>query len=122
MLDLDGGGTIEEEELMTGLRAVGKDVTSAECRDMMSIVDDDDSGEIDLAELVEFMVIVKQRQEEGGGGIATAVTVMKAARKLSKSIHKPSDASNKVHPGGEIDDDSIQAIGDIADECSTPEG
>ena len=38
MLDLDGGGTIEEEELRIGLQSVGKNPTPQEMQRMMDQV------------------------------------------------------------------------------------
>ena len=39
MLDIDGGGTIEEEELRLGLKSVGKNPSPKALREMMSVVD-----------------------------------------------------------------------------------
>ena len=64
MLDLDGGGTIEEEELRVGLQSVGKDPTDDEMAKMMHEVDEDDSGEIDPAEFVQFMVNMRKKDRE----------------------------------------------------------
>ena len=64
MLDLDGGGTIEEEELRVGLQSVGKDPTDEEMSKMMHDVDEDDSGEIDPAEFVQFMVNMRKQDRE----------------------------------------------------------
>mmetsp|Transcript_14306 Transcript_14306/g.29405 ORF Transcript_14306/g.29405 Transcript_14306/m.29405 type:complete len:927 (+) Transcript_14306:101-2881(+) len=64
MLDLDGGGTIEEEELRVGLQSVGKDPTDEEMQQMMHDVDEDDSGEIDPAEFVQFMVNIRNEDRE----------------------------------------------------------
>jgi len=64
MLDLDGGGTIEEEELRMGLKAVGKNPTNEELSEMMRQVDSDESGEIDIAEFVEFMYNMKKEKRE----------------------------------------------------------
>lgn len=64
LLDLDKGGTIEEEELRVGLEAIGKTVTDDELAEMMKEVDEDESGEIDFAEFVEFMVNVKRNSEQ----------------------------------------------------------
>ncbi|GMH73107.1 hypothetical protein TrST_g10236 [Triparma strigata] len=64
MLDLDGGGTIEEEELRVGLQSVGKDPTDEEMQKMMHDVDEDDSGEIDPAEFVQFMVNMRKEDKE----------------------------------------------------------
>ncbi|GMH84050.1 hypothetical protein TL16_g09799 [Triparma laevis f. inornata] len=59
MLDLDGGGTIEEEELRVGLESIGKQPTDDELTEMLKQVDEDNSGEIDLAEFIQFMYNMK---------------------------------------------------------------
>ena len=51
MLDLDAGGTISETELKTGLEAVGKKMTDSQIHFMMSQVDANSNGEIDMAEV-----------------------------------------------------------------------
>jgi voltage-gated sodium channel len=79
MLDLDGGGTIEEEELRVGLQSVGKNPTDKEMADMLHEIDEDDSGEIDPAEFIQFMVNMRKSDQEerakaaaGGGAGGTA--------------------------------------------------
>lgn len=65
MLDLDEGGTIEEEELQLGLASIGKTASIEQVRNMMSEVDEDGSGEIDKAEFVEFMVNLTKKDAKG---------------------------------------------------------
>ncbi len=65
MLDVDNGGTIEEDELRAGLLSVGKDPSPEELQSYMHEVDEDDSGEIDLAEFIEFMTNMKEKKEAG---------------------------------------------------------
>ena len=64
MLDLDGGGSIEEEELRIGLNAVGKNPSDDELADMLRLVDEDESGEIDLAEFMQFMINLRAGRDE----------------------------------------------------------
>lgn len=64
MLDVDGGGTIEEDELRAGLKSIGRNPTDEQLQTYMREVDEDDSGEIDLAEFVEFMTNMKTKNEE----------------------------------------------------------
>lgn len=64
MLDLDGGGTIEEEELRVGLQSIGKNPSDNELAAMLKQVDEDESGEIDLAEFISFMLNLKQGRED----------------------------------------------------------
>jgi len=61
LLDIDGGGTIEKEEFVIGLQAIGKQFSEDEMDDIFSQVDEDRSGEIDFSEFVELMVIFKTR-------------------------------------------------------------
>jgi hypothetical protein len=56
MLDMDGGGTIGASELQVGLESVGQTPTLQEIKILLRTVDADDTGEIDFAEFVEFMV------------------------------------------------------------------
>uniref|UniRef100_A0A7S1XQD9 EF-hand domain-containing protein n=1 Tax=Phaeomonas parva TaxID=124430 RepID=A0A7S1XQD9_9STRA len=75
VLDLDGGGSVERDELEYGLKAIGKEVNKEDMDVLLSQVDEDDSGEIDFAEFLEFMILTKQERvrrdgmgpvEEGG--------------------------------------------------------
>jgi len=60
MLDLDAGGTISEAELKTGLEAVGKKLNESQIHFMMSQVDANSNGEIDMAEFVEFLTYMRR--------------------------------------------------------------
>eukprot|EP00924_Labyrinthula_sp_SR-Ha-C_P008749 augustus_masked-scaffold_2-processed-gene-1.9-mRNA-1 protein AED:0.18 eAED:0.18 QI:0/-1/0/1/-1/1/1/0/853 len=64
MLDLDGGGTIEEEELKLGLESINQYPGKARLRELVSAVDEDGSGEIDLVEFVEFMLLIKAKRKQ----------------------------------------------------------
>ncbi|RLN94713.1 hypothetical protein BBJ28_00006176 [Nothophytophthora sp. Chile5] len=64
MLDLDGSGSVEEAELRTGLAAIGKNPSYEELKEMMDIVDEDGSGQIDIVEFVEFMIHVREKSDE----------------------------------------------------------
>ena len=72
MLDLDGGGTIEEEELRVGLQSIGKKPTDEELSAMLKQVDEDESGEIDLAEFIGFMLNLKDGRENTGDSVKEA--------------------------------------------------
>jgi hypothetical protein len=50
----------EKEELKIGLAAIGQNRTEEEIRKLMSIVDDN-SGEIDMCEFVQFMQVLKKQ-------------------------------------------------------------
>ena len=64
LLDIDGGGTIDEDELRIGLKSIGRKPSEEHMKKMMSVVDEDDSGEIDMAEFVQFMLIMKEHDEK----------------------------------------------------------
>jgi len=74
MLDIDQGGSIEEDELRTGLTSVGQDPSEEEMARIMKEVDEDESGEIDLAEFVEFMHKMKEELANGGAKTPAKVT------------------------------------------------
>ena len=71
MLDLDNSGEIEEEELRVGLEMIGKCPTMPELRKMVTLVDKDGSGEIDFAEFVEFMCLLKKQRVKPTGALKT---------------------------------------------------
>ena len=83
MLDVDHGGTIEEDELRAGLKSIGRNPTTAQLRLYMREVDEDDSGEIDLAEFVEFMTNMKLKDHSQNkatptlGGARGSILVVK---------------------------------------------
>ncbi|KAG7388645.1 Sodium channel protein type 2 subunit alpha [Phytophthora boehmeriae] len=64
LLDLDGSGSVEEAELRTGLAAIGKYPSYEELKEMMDIVDEDGSGQIDIVEFVEFMIHVREKSNQ----------------------------------------------------------
>ncbi|KAJ0395133.1 hypothetical protein P43SY_004626 [Pythium insidiosum] len=64
MLDLDGSGSVEEAELRIGLAAIGKYPSYEELKEMMDVVDEDGSGQIDIVEFVEFMIHVREKSAE----------------------------------------------------------
>ncbi|KAG7385370.1 Sodium channel protein type 2 subunit alpha [Phytophthora pseudosyringae] len=64
MLDLDGSGSVEEAELRTGLAAIGKYPSYEELKEMMDVVDEDGSGQIDIVEFVEFMIHVREKSNQ----------------------------------------------------------
>ncbi|KAG3233892.1 hypothetical protein PI124_g21042 [Phytophthora idaei] len=64
ILDLDGSGSVEEAELRTGLAAIGKYPSYEELKEMMDVVDEDGSGQIDIVEFVEFMIHVREKSNQ----------------------------------------------------------
>jgi voltage-gated sodium channel len=71
LLDLDGQGSVSESEMKFGLKAAGVCPSAAEMHRMMLAVDEDDTGEIDLAEFVQFLMNVSKERaaaKEAGDG------------------------------------------------------
>lgn len=64
LLDLDNSGSVEEAELRIGLAAIGKNPSYEELKEMMDVVDEDGSGQIDIVEFVEFMIHVRDKSNE----------------------------------------------------------
>ncbi|CAK9092502.1 Sodium channel protein type 11 subunit alpha (Peripheral nerve sodium channel 5) (PN5) (Sensory neuron sodium channel 2) (Sodium channel protein type XI subunit alpha) (Voltage-gated sodium channel subunit alpha Nav1.9) (hNaN) [Durusdinium trenchii] len=62
-IDIDGGGSIDEEELAIGMISIGEMFSKDDIKAMVAQVDDDNSGEIDMAEFVEFMDVFKRAVE-----------------------------------------------------------
>jgi Ca2+-binding EF-hand superfamily protein len=60
ILDLDEGGTIDMEELEMGLEMLGQPRDKEELELMMEIIDEDGTGEINVAEFVNFMAHMKK--------------------------------------------------------------
>ncbi|KAK1935184.1 Sodium channel protein type 10 subunit alpha [Phytophthora citrophthora] len=79
MLDLDGSGSVEEAELRTGLAAIGKYPSYEELKEMMDIVDEDGSGQIDIVEFVEFMIHVREKSTQQHAARLAAVAEEDAA-------------------------------------------
>ena len=65
MLDLDSGGTIEEEELRIGLHSIGRQIDDGEISEMLAEVDDSGDGEIDFAEFLQFMLNIRKLNAAG---------------------------------------------------------
>jgi voltage-gated sodium channel len=64
MLDLDGGGTIEGEELRLGLQAVNIECNDEQLENWMKEVDENSDGVIDLIEFIIFMTNMKKKAME----------------------------------------------------------
>ena len=67
ILDLDGGGSIEEDELKIGLEAIDRCPSDEELQAILLEVDESGDGEVDFAEFLQFMMVVKRRQSEVQG-------------------------------------------------------
>lgn len=92
MLDLDKSGSIEEDELRIGLATIGKHPTKKEMYDMMVEVDEDASGQIDLAEFVEFMANLKKSNTCRRSSMTDLETTVDPNKKLSVSAAVLGDA------------------------------
>ena len=87
LLDLDGGGTIDQDELKEGLEKIGKSPGEEELEKLMQAADLDDEAGLDFPSFVQLMVnVAKQRK-----------------RKVAWKILRRIDGLSK--PG---DDDSIE--------------
>merc|ERR1719359_953417 len=54
-LDSDGSGTLEVQEIRRALQLMGKKVSSEKLWEMISEVDDDQSGELDFTEFLQLV-------------------------------------------------------------------
>jgi len=88
-IDLDGGGSIDEEELAIGFIAIGEIFDKEEIKRFVAIVDTDNSGELDFAEFIEFMEVFRSEFLERTDG---GMSLMRDD--LSVSI----GSSNKIFP------------------------
>jgi len=105
MLDVDGGGSIEEDELKIGLQSIGKNPSTTELRKMMREVDDDDSGAIDFAEFVQFMLNLKQKKKS----LRQAAKAVMAAQKLKASL-SAREVENSQEGVGVTNDEKVMKI------------
>lgn len=60
LLDADGSGALDVEELYLGFKALGLNMGKDAIRELMREVDNDDSGEIELPEFEEMMLRKKE--------------------------------------------------------------
>merc|ERR1711988_294628 len=73
MLDMDGSGSIEVDELVAGLETVGVQTTENEVHDWMAGMDTNENAAIDCAEFVEFMYEMRKAKEKCLAEKASAV-------------------------------------------------
>jgi voltage-gated sodium channel len=111
MLDLDGSGSVEEAELRVGLAAIGKYPTYDELKEMMDVVDEDGSGQIDIVEFVEFMIHVRDKSNE-----------QKAARDAALAVAASGDKSNGAAAAATVDGEVTRAIAATDDVVSSGMG
>ncbi|KAG1696236.1 hypothetical protein DVH05_018782 [Phytophthora capsici] len=94
MLDLDGSGSVEEAELRTGLAAIGKYPSYEELKEMMDIVDEDGSGQIDIVEFVEFMIHVREK--------STAARLAAVAEETALAVEEERDPISEAIDATEL--------------------
>jgi len=58
MIDKDGGGDLDADELKKALASMGENLTLAEVKDIIDEIDEDNSGTVDID---EFMMLVESR-------------------------------------------------------------
>ena len=56
-MDVDGGGSISQEEMMAGLAKRGLILSDAAAKDLMESIDEDGSGEVDFD---EFFILLQK--------------------------------------------------------------
>ena len=112
MLDLDGGGTIEGEEMRTGLKAVNIECTEEQLDIWIREVDENSDGVIDLIEFIIFMTNMKQKalkeaEEKAMRRGANAFLKMRDRAKARKAGSLPSKESPESSPNSK---DSLKAV------------
>ena len=70
VLDEDGGGTLSMQEMQMSLQRIGYGMTDDEMQLFMAKYDTDNSGEIDFAEFLKCMLVVRDSKSSGTGGDA----------------------------------------------------
>ena len=83
MLDLDRGGTIEEEELMIGLSAVQDDMAPYEVQEILRKVDPKNEG-VNLVGFIEFMCLTPKYRENAAAH--RALLFWKKTGKVKKNV------------------------------------
>ncbi|ETL83850.1 hypothetical protein F442_16867 [Phytophthora nicotianae P10297] len=104
MLDLDGSGSVEEAELRTGLAAIGKYPSYEELKEMMDVVDEDGSGQIDIVEFVEFMIHVREKsnQQHAARLEAEAALAAEIAAEQAAELDSSIADSEPITSNGEV--------------------
>lgn len=105
ILDLDGGGTLNEKELKVGLSWLNIHPTDQEIKDWLKEMDKSSNGDIDLVEFIGFMTIVKGQLEtdlhltRNQAVVKAKVKIMSrlaAIRERKSGLQLAADA--KIHP------------------------
>jgi len=100
MLDLDGGGNIEQEELKVGLSSIsdpGQEPKDEWLMEKFAVVDKDKSGEIDFAEFVTFMTITNLDGAPDDDAIELTMQVSASGESANPLPPGPTSANHAVH-------------------------
>ena len=92
-IDLDQGGTIDEEELAIGFLTVGGEFNKDEIKAMVAEVDKDNSGEIDISEFVRFMAVFKRKTAERAKAKREAMERRRQERRDAKIARQAVEAA-----------------------------
>jgi Ca2+-binding EF-hand superfamily protein len=101
--DEDGGGTIENKELKTVLKACGMVVTEAQVQEMIQEFDTDGNGELDFGEFLGMMykfqsgptekdlrkTLFEVRPQEGSGLLRAPRTPLRARTRAASAFLAP---------------------------------
>tara|TARA_B100000795_G_C22636648_1_gene374781 strand:- start:213 stop:806 length:594 start_codon:yes stop_codon:yes gene_type:complete len=82
-MDLDGGGSLDEEELHACFESMNVDISGKKLRKMIAMFDDDGSGEI---EFDEFVALIDKLRRGKFGGLGDVFSG--ASKKLKKNKNK----------------------------------
>lgn len=110
LLDLDNSGSVEEAELRIGLAAIGKNPSYEELKEMMDVVDEDGSGQIDIVEFVEFMLHVREKSNE-----QKKMREAERAQKEADDLKQQENGGSHGGDDGDVDgvaNSPIQVFGD----------
>ena len=93
--DLDGSGTIDSSELKIVMRLLGFEMSDAMLDEMLSIVDFDNSGEIDWEEFLHAIAESKL-DSIGNGAVGRAFKVQHLAQLNPEKLASQLDRSEKA--------------------------
>ena len=107
MLDKDGSGTIDQEEMLSYVRAAGRpDVTAADIAALFASIDVDGSGELDFEEFLNVK--------------SALMALPPLARADAAADAQPPDDAGRADAATTIDEDAVQALPPPDDDGATP--
>jgi hypothetical protein len=100
MMDADGSGAIDAEELGAAFKLLGLSVNRAEVEAMLDEVDRDGSGEVEYAEFLEIMTkqltrLAEQKEQQEAAAAAAAAA---AAQRLQGGEHEGAVDADQQKP------------------------